>query len=175
MRDNFNISALSNNMFCDLNALIPVPDLPVVTNATNISTNVYYGYQPVTNEPEKKDVNNCEMEVQYTCSENNCVKNIQDVTRVLNRKRQSNEMQEVDFKKRRQNDNTSFPDSSTQPKFGRKPTHNLPDIPRNIFENRMTIIIEKKANIEIWESSLEELLFHTHGFSSYHWKQETDL
>ncbi|KAK9875646.1 hypothetical protein WA026_009444 [Henosepilachna vigintioctopunctata] len=112
MRDNFNISALSNNMFNNLNPLIPIPNSPVVT-MTNISTNVYYGYQSLPAKNDHRDLTvdeNTAMEIQHNYLPENPAHK-PEILDVLNRKRRCSE-QKLEFKKRRLTDN--FSDISTE-------------------------------------------------------------
>lgn len=101
---------------------------------TMVSTNGYYGYQPVINQPDNR-VN--EYQNQMEVDSHNFCENVYMDTNIqpFSRKRQNPDPIDVQtFKKRRQNGNFQ-PVESSKPKFGRKPTHNLPDIPRSVFSH----------------------------------------
>ncbi|XP_044747850.1 uncharacterized protein LOC123309065 isoform X2 [Coccinella septempunctata] len=123
---------MRDNLFSDLNIQLGAHcPLPIV------STNGYYGYQPVRNQPDNKaDEHHNQMEVDSNSfSENANITDSNSNAQLFNRKRLSSEPIEVHaFKKRRQNGIFQAAESS-KPKFGRKPTHNLPDLPRSVFNH----------------------------------------
>ncbi|XP_044255672.1 uncharacterized protein LOC123005781 [Tribolium madens] len=114
MRDNLNINVLpivQDNM-----------NYTPKMSLTNLSSNGYYGYQPPLEKQKKEDT--CFMEVQFESPPN--------------RKRAwefGTDLRE--FKKRRQNDCSPFVYQQstirTDANTLRKPTHNIPDMPRCIM------------------------------------------
>ncbi|XP_045478737.1 uncharacterized protein LOC123683843 isoform X1 [Harmonia axyridis] len=112
---------------------------------TMVSTNGYYGYQPVINPPDNR-VN--EYQNQMEVDSHNFCENVYMDTNIqpFSRKRQNPDPIDVQtFKKRRQNE---YIPAFTQNK-----------------EN-----VSNKEKI-----SAEELLAQTHGGSLHHWKRENDL
>ncbi|XP_044747849.1 uncharacterized protein LOC123309065 isoform X1 [Coccinella septempunctata] len=135
---------MRDNLFSDLNIQLGAHcPLPIV------STNGYYGYQPVRNQPDNKaDEHHNQMEVDSNSfSENANITDSNSNAQLFNRKRLSSEPIEVHaFKKRRQNEN----------------------LPHTHFQNKE--IVTFMENIKE-----EELLESTHGSCLHHWNRESDL